>query len=155
MADRLGMCGVLPKPSVVVMMIEKTSYSGWMTSARAAHELGLTVRRVEQLCTGPRKKLRSVMVGVPGRLMPIGHENNKLNGKVIYQQCRGSLELRIDPESVFELVREFDRRDRQIGANKISRAAKRQEFFASHVKRFSTGWEKDYQYHDDDQEPNG
>lgn len=125
-----------------------------MTSAQAAQELGRTIRRVQQLYRAGR--LRGVMVGTPGRLVPIGRENHMLNGKVITMQCRGSSELRLDPESVFELVRWMDRRSREIGANNILRYAKRQDFFASRVKQFRTGWEKDYQCHDfDDQYENG
>ena len=128
----------------------ESSYSGWMTSARAAQELGRSVRRVQQLYRSG--KLRGAMVGTPGRLVPIRRENHMLNGKVVTMQCRGSSKLRLDPESVFELVRRMDRRRSEIGANRIARAARQQEFFASRVKQFSTGWEEDYQCHDFDEQ---
>lgn len=132
----------------------ESSYSGWMTSAQAAQELGRTIRRVQQLYRAGR--LRGVMVGTPGRLMPIRRENHMINGKVVTMQCRGSSELRLDPESVFERVRWMDRCSRDLGANRIARSARKQEFFASRVKQFRTGWERDYQCHDfDDQYENG
>jgi hypothetical protein len=120
-------------------------FSGWWDTARTAQYLGYrSARRIQQFYHAGR--LRGVMVGTPGKLRIIKY----VDGNPVTMQCRGGLVLRIDPESVYELEHDLERRRQQVALNKMRRAARRREFFASRTPRYDYRGVIDHEYHDGD-----